>query len=189
MAPVIPTGEPTTITAGSTVKWAVVSGTYPASEGWALSYAVNGASTLLWSAGYVTDDGTTYTVTLPASATATLVAGVHELTRIWTGSGSYAGEVYREALPPVTVVADPSTQGPGDRLAFAEQNLAYVEAAITARLKGDVPQEYQIGGRSVTKMSLADLRSMRRDLRAEVWQLRNPGQAFRSTYVRFTVPW
>lgn len=188
MAPTIPVGEPTSLVAGSTAKWTLSSGTYPVSEGWALSYAFNGASTLAWSSGYVTDDGSTFTVTLSASVTGKLTPGTYEATRIWTGSGSYAGEVYREPLDPILVVADPAQQGPGDRLAFAEVNLKHVEVAITTRLCGDEPEEYEIGGRSVTKMSLAELKKTRAELRSEVWRLRNPGKPYRQIAVRFTVP-
>lgn len=187
MAPVTPVGEPLSITAGSTATWTVSSATYPVAEGWALSYAFNGASTLSWSSGYVSNDGSTHTVTLPPAATLPLSPGRYEVTRIWTGSGSYAGQRFDEALPPLTIVADPATQRPGSRLAFAEKNLAAVEAAITARLCGDQPEEYEIGGRSVTKIPIAELRKIRSELAAEVFRLRNPG-TMRSTYVRFTVP-
>ena len=137
MAPITPTIEPTTATSGSTWTWTAYSSDYPVSEGWALSYVITGVRSLVWSTGYVTNNGTTHTVVIPPAATLPLTAGRYEVTRIWTGSSTYAGIRYDEALPPLTVVADPVTAADGSRVTFAETNLAAVEAAITARLAGD----------------------------------------------------
>jgi hypothetical protein len=186
MAPITATIEPTTATAGSTWIWTVESPTYPVSEGWALSYAILGGSKLLWSASYVANDGTTHTVTIPATITAAFTAGRYEVTRIWTGSSTYAGRVEFEACEPLNVAANPSLAAPGDRVAFAEANLAAVEAAITARLAGDQPEEYAIGGRSVTKMKIGELIAIRGKLSSELWKLRNPGVGNRTLAVRFS---
>lgn len=188
MAPILATTEPTTATAGATWTWAISSSTYSASEGWTLSYAIAGASTLLWSSGYATTSGETRTVVIPSTETAKFAAGRYEVTRIWTGSGTYAGRVYVEPCDPLTVAANPTLAAPGDRISFAEANLAAVEKAITARLAGDQPEEYTIGGRSVRKIDLKQLYALRGSLSAELWRLRNPGRAFRSMGVRFSVP-
>lgn len=188
MAPILATTEPTTATAGATWTWSVSSSTYTAAEGWALSYAILGTSKLSWDAGYVTTSSETRTVVIPATATAVFAAGRYEVTRIWTGSGTYAGRVDLEPCDPLTVAANPTLAAPGDRISFAEANLAAVEKAITARLAGDQPEEYTIGGRSVRKIDLKQLQAMRGSLSAELWRLRNPGRAFRSTAVRFSVP-
>lgn len=174
MAPILPRVEPTTVTAGSTWTWLLSSGTYPVSEGWTLSYALNGVSRLTWSSAWLAADGET--VTIPATTTATIAAGTYELTRIWTGSGTYAGRRDTEACPALQVLPDPATVVAGERVSFVEANLQAVEAAITARVAGDQPQEYTIGNRSVVKMTLGELLALRAKLRAELWALRNPGQ-------------
>lgn len=186
MAPILATIEPTTATAGATWTWAISSSTYPIADGWALSYAVLGAGKLPWDDAWVTESGETHTVVVPATSTATLTAGRYELTRIWTGSGTYANRVDFEVCAPLTVAANPTTAAPGDRVAFAEANLAAVEKAISARLAGDQPEEYAIGGRSVRKIELGELMAIRGKLSAELWRLRNPGRAFRSMGVRFS---
>jgi hypothetical protein len=186
MAPITPSIEPTAATAGSTWLWTASSSDYPVSEGWALSYAILGSSKLTWVAGYVTNDGVTHTVTIPATVTTLFAAGRYEVTRIWTGSGTYAGKVYSESCPPLTVAADPSIASPGDRVAFAEANLWAVESAITARLAGDQPEEYAIGGRSVTKIPLTELFALRGQLSSELWKLRNPAAGNRTLAVRFS---
>lgn len=188
MALILATIEPTTATAGATWTWSVSSSTYAAADGWALSYAILGTSKLLWDDAYVATSGETRTVTIPTTATAPFAAGRYEVTRIWTGSGTYANRVDFEPCDPLTVAANPTTAAPGDRVAFAEANLAAVEAAIAKRLKNDEPEEYTIGGRSVRKIDLKQLYAMRGSLSAELWRLRNPGRAFRSMGVRFSVP-
>jgi hypothetical protein len=183
MAPPVPTTEPTQATAGSTMTWRHASGTYPVSEGWTLSYSLNGVSKLTWSAGWVAADG--QTVTIPAASTAVLKAGRYEFTRIFTGSGLFAGQRYTETLPSLSITADPATQAPGAAVATAETNLVAVEAAIARRVAGDEPVEYTIGGRSVTKMSMKELMQLRAMFLAEIRRL--SGRA-RTRVVRFTQP-
>jgi hypothetical protein len=153
-----------------------------------LSYAIAGKSALVWNSGWVTNDGSTFTVIVPFATTGALEAGRYEVTRIWTGSGTYSGVKYFERLDPLTIMPDASTAMPGDRTTFAEINLAYVEAAISARLSGDEPEEYTIGGRSVRKMTLADLKAMRATLQNELFRLRHPGTGYASLAVTFTRP-
>lgn len=54
-----------------------------------------------------------------------------------------------------------------------QQELDEVNAAISAIVRG--AQSYTIGSRSVTKASLAELRSLRGDLRSEVAEIQNGG--------------
>lgn len=159
---------------------------YPISEGWTPSYAIKGASDLVWSSGWVTNNGSFHTVVIPASSTAVLTEGRYEFTRIWTGSGTYSGYRYTDILDPLVVVPNPATATAGDRVSFAETNLAAVQAAITARLAGDEPEEYAIGGRSVRKMTIDQLQRLRAALQTEVWRERNPTAANPKSYVRFT---
>jgi hypothetical protein len=183
MAPPVPNIEPVQATAGSTWRWKWASATYPVSEGWTLSYSLNGVSRLTWSAGWVAADGAT--ITIPATSTAVIKAGRYELTRVWTGSGTYSGQVFTEPLDALTVTANPATVAAGVAVSFAETNLAAVKAAITARLAGDQPVEYSIGGRSVVKMSLLELQQVRVSLEAELRRIN--GQR-RTIAIRFTQP-
>lgn len=58
-----------------------------------------------------------------------------------------------------------------------QQELAEVNAAISAIVKG--AQSYTIGSRSVTKASLAELRSLRNELVGELAELENGGSCGR----------
>ena len=94
MAPTIPLGEPTTVAAGDTWLWQQVFPDYPASEGWSVSYRFRGANVLDTAAGEVAYSGTTATVTIAATNTATLTPGTYYWQAIATGSGTYAGRVH-----------------------------------------------------------------------------------------------
>lgn len=180
MAPITPTIEPTTATAGATWRWDLSSAVYPAAD-YTLSYAIAGTSLVDWDAAWAVNSSGTWQVTIPAAITATLDAGRYEFTRVWTDGAV----VYLESIPPLTVAPNPLTVAPGDRVAFAEKNLAAVESAITARLAGDQPEEYMIGGRSVKRMSLLDLKRTRRELQDELFRAKYPGQS-RRRLIRFT---
>jgi len=180
MAPITPTIEPSSVTAGATWRWDMSSSTYP-SDTYTLSYAIRGRDALVWSAAWAVDTDGVWAVTIPAATTALITAGAYEITRVWTNGAV----VYLEQLPTLTVAPNPLTAAPGDRVAFAEANLAAVEKAITARLAGDQPEEYMIGGRSVKRMTLLDLKKTRRELQDEVFRLRSGGQT-RRRLIRFT---
>lgn len=73
--PSTPTIEPECLTAGDSHTWEITDSDYPASEGWAMSYAFrrNGFPTLTISAS---GSGSTYTATLTTTNTNVLESGV-----------------------------------------------------------------------------------------------------------------
>lgn len=184
MAPTIPTIEPERVAAGDTWVWKYSDPDFPLTEGWALSYALAGAAVLAWTAGWGSASGNVTTVTIPAATTTDLTAGSYEFTRIWTGSGTYAGRVHTVALPRLTILANPQTRAAGDGQTHAERTLAVLEAALEGRLTDDIEQ-YQIGGRAVSKIPVRELVALRATYRLEVWRQRHPGQAYPSAVVRF----
>lgn len=184
MAAIIPTSEPTSLIAGATWQWTITSATYPLSEGWALSYTFPGPSAFTWSAGWATDDGATTTITIPAATTAILTGGTYRPVRIWTGSGAYNGEVRYEEVGAIVVQDNPTRQS--GVLSASERNLNAIVCALEARYRGDVPEEYTIGGRSVKKMSIEDLERQRTRYQAEVNALRSPTSTRR--VLRFVAP-
>lgn len=68
---------------------------------------------------------------------------------------------------------------------WEERTLAVVEAAIQGRLTADI-QAYQIAGRSVSKIPIAELRTIRGELKAAIWRQNNPGQLGVPHKVAFT---
>lgn len=184
MAPTVPTIEPETATAGDTWLWTYADGAYQLSEGWTLSYALAGASVLDWDSSWVAASGNVSTITVPATTTADLTPGSYEFSRIWTGSGTYAGRVHSVVLSRLTILPNPQTRAAGEGQTHAERTLAVLEAALEGRLTDDI-ESYQIGGRAVSKIPVAELMTLRAKYRLEVWRGRHPGQAYPTAAVRF----
>jgi hypothetical protein len=186
VAPTVPTTEPTLVTAGDTWRWQHADPTYPAAEGWALSYAINGVDKLAWSASYLSSSGDTHTITIAASATAVLPAGTYELTRIWTGSSGTAGQVFTIRVGNLVVLPNPATAAAGDRQSWEERTLVVVEAVLSGKVTADM-QMYQIGGRTVSKLPLQELLNLRSSLRAALSYQRTGSFGARIRYA-FTSP-
>jgi hypothetical protein len=190
MARSVPNGEPCSVTAGDSWVWTKSLGDFAPTESggtWALSYAINGKSVLPWSTAYVTDDGSIWTVTIPATVTLNMEPGRYEWSAIVTGGGGYSGERYVAASGVLAILANPATAGEGDRQTFAERTLAVVEAVLEGRASSDM-QSYQIGGRSVVSIPFSELYAMRNKLRVEVFRERNPGQATQMVRFAFRQP-
>lgn len=178
MAPPIPRGEPTSVTAGDTWQWTKDFTNYTPSDGtgtWTLSYAIVGPDKLIWTAGWSVAGTADWTVTIPAASTANLTAGTYRWSAILTGGSGYSGERATPEAGVFTVVANPANLAAGDTLSSAVKNLALVEAALAGRLTADM-QSYSIGGRSVTAIPVNELYALRTKFRQEVWLERNPGK-------------
>ena len=161
MAPTTPTGEPSEIVAGDSVRWRVADHTdYPQSEGWTLNYELVGVNTQSITAVWQTsgDDKDHWLVELATTATDDLDADRYQLVKRFVGSGSFAGREETVDRFIVNVRADPRTAVDGEFQTTAKQQLKLVQAVITARLKNDVAKEYDLAGRRFVKETLNDLR-------------------------------
>lgn len=180
MAPTIPTCEPETLRAGTTWTWTRQFSDYPIADGWALSYAIRGASVLTWSPTWVTDDGSTWTVLIPAASTAALAAGAYD----WAAYVTSGANKYVAASGVLRVLPDLETASAGDRQAHAEKMVALIEAELERRLTGVASggtggiESYSIGGRAVTRMSAAELRQLLGQYRAELKALRRASEGW-----------
>lgn len=149
-----------------------------------LSYAIRGESAPAWDSAWVTDDGTTYTVTIPAATTAGIVAGAYRLVGFVTLAGARY-TVYDAAL---TVTPDTAAQVAGDAQAHAERMVAILEAEIEARITGTGSghETYQIGDRMLQRIPIAEVYQLLNKYRAELKRLRNPGGLGTTVKARFT---
>lgn len=103
-----------------------------------------------------------------------------------------AQEIYDITGDELVLTVEPSaaSSAAGAFQSFEEKQLAWIEAAITARSAGTSSPDieaYHIAGRSVSKMSLADLYKLRGTLRAVVWRMQHPGKLSVPRRVRFNV--
>lgn len=160
--PTIPTSEPASLDAGNTAKWLKSLPEYPASAGWALTYElVNAQVRIAFSASPSGDD---HLVAVPASTTAGWVAGDYD----WRASATRSGEVYTVGRGRITVA--PSFGAARDARGHARRTLEAIEATLEGRASS-ATAEYQIAGRSLKYIPVAELLVLRdryrRDVQAE----------------------
>lgn len=177
------------MTAGDSVSFAKSSADCSPSDGWTLAYRLFGpvgaaAPALIDVACTVAEDGGGWTVTIPASATTSVVGdGTYRLTgRATKATTSEALTLYNGTL---RVLANPLSATPSTLVTHAERSLALIEQAIEGRLPADM-EHYQVDGKAVGKIQMRDLMKLRAYYRSQVWKLRNPGQAAPRRLVRFS---
>lgn len=189
MAPDIPDLEPSRLVAGDTWQWTRQDHPeFSIASGWTLSYLILGPVNLTWLPAWITQDGSTWTITIPADKTAVLETRAdgarYRWSAVMTGSGTYAG--WRRVIKQgdFLIFPDPATAGEGDFQSQAERDLDAVNAVLSGRITADI-EEYTIGGRSVRKMALAELLKLRTQLEARVWRQQHPGQIGPAIAFRF----
>jgi hypothetical protein len=162
---------------------------YPASDGWTLTYSLNGKGAVAAIVASVNaDDSNGYSVTVTAATTAAYTAGLYQyLARV-----SLAGEVYTVDSGVVIIAPNVATAATGALQTHAEKMVALCEAAIEANAvaaasggTGGAIQSYTIGNRSVTFRDEADLRAQLSHYKWQVWHEKNPGKLGPRRQVRF----
>lgn len=163
MAHPIPTIEPATLRAGDTATWLRSLPDYPASDGWALSYAlVKTGTRITFSASA---SGADHLVSVAPATTSGWAAGVYT----WSAKVSLSGAVYTVATGTVEILADYSAATSGlDARSHARTTLAALESWIEGRDMGVA--EYQIAGRTLKTIPIEQLLKLRDRYRREVRQ-------------------
>ncbi len=173
MAPSIPAGVPSSLIAGTTWRFTVASESFPPAEGWALTIKLSGARSGTLTAATPAPTDVLYTFTVAADATVLYPAGRYG----WVMLAILAGDVWQVDSGTLDIASIGAADGADGRV-FAEKQLAAVEAEIAARFAGtagSAHENYTIGGRSITKISIADLQTMRARLSVELERIRNGG--------------
>ncbi len=155
-----PTIEPSSVNAGDTWRWTRSLADYPASAGWALSYTlINASAKITVNASASGDD---HAVTVAAATTAGYAAGTYD----WRARVSKAGEVYTVGEGRITV-RNAYAASTFDARSHARKTLDAIEAVIEGRASSSTA-EYQIAGRQLKYIPVADLLALRDKYRAEV---------------------
>lgn len=162
---------PSTIQAGDTIKWRDSAssdsfGNAISSANWTLTYylrtnTATEAATVIGSAY-----GAGWELTIAAATSAGFVAGQW----YWQAIASYGSEKLTLGAGQLQVLAALDYSGTPSALdgrTQAQIDLDAVQAAIRAIISGQAKQ-YSIGGRSFTKLDLADLMQRESTLKAEV---------------------
>lgn len=138
----IPTIEPQSFTAGDTVQWTKSLKDYPASAGWAVTYAAINKNHKFTATS--TADGDLHSITLAASATAAYTAGQY----YWEGYATKDGQRFTIGTGWFTVAPNIATENNYDARSHARKTLEAIQAVIEGRASID-QQEYTIGNLSL----------------------------------------
>lgn len=156
----IPALEPTTVNAGDTWRWTRSLSDYPASAGWVLSYTlINAGAKITVNASAFGDD---HLVTVSAATTAGYTPGTYD----WRARVSKAGEVFTVSEGRITV-RNAYAGSTFDARSHARKTLDNIEAVIEGRATS-ATLEYEIAGRRMKYIPVAELLSLRDKYRAEV---------------------
>lgn len=151
---------PTTIQAGAALVFTTSNSTYPASDYTLTYYLINGSYKYTITA---TADGDDYSIEVLATSTGSWVAGDYH----YFGFVNDATYTYKIEEGTTTIVANPVTATTADLRTHAEKTLDAIESVLEGRVTADVSQ-YTIAGRSVNKIPIPELISLRNKYKAEV---------------------
>jgi len=145
--------EPEKTTAGVTWTWKKTLTDYPASE-WSLVYYLrrNGQTLTSFSG---TADGDSFLVTVTAATTAPYTAGTYDFIG-WVTKGTEKHEVFNSTLK---VLPNPTNSSAYDPRSHSQKVLDLIEAAMEGRAETGI-ESYSIGGRSINKIPLQELRKL-----------------------------
>jgi hypothetical protein len=161
------TEMPASFTAGTTVQYTRSHSEFAANAGWSMKIHVAGGGVIHEAA---TPSGAAFVVTLSATETANLPPGTYQ----WEERVTKAGEEFVAASGIVEVYKNIAQATEGSFLSKDEQDLVVVEAAITGRLTSDM-ESYSINGRTVNKIPMRELMTIRAELRRAINARKHPG--------------
>jgi hypothetical protein len=173
MPPIIPDVVPDHFPAGTTVKFTRSLDDFAPSDGWAYTIYLNGLTQKFNKAATVVDNS--FLIDFLPSDTASLNPGPYRYAERLVNSGT--GETYDITGDELVINIEPNvaSSAAGTFNTWEERTLVVIEAAISGRLTADI-QAYQIAGRSVSKIPIQELRTIRGELKAAIWRQNNPGQ-------------
>lgn len=179
MPPIIPDVVPSHFPAGTTVKFTRSLDDFSPADGWSYTIYLNGLTQKFNKAASVLDN--IFQIEFVPADTASLVPGPYRYAERLVNDGSVdsdlSGETYDITGDELVINIEPNAASSpaGTFNTWEEQTLVIVEAAISGRLTSDI-QAYQIAGRSVSKIPIAELRTIRGELKAAIWRQTNPGR-------------
>lgn len=188
----VPTTEPLTIVAGDTLTFTKSIPSYLPSDGWTLSYALQGSTLAGSNTGLIafastTNTGSTYSISVAKATTAAFAPGDYRWTAYVTGGTS---ERYSVGAGNITILPDPSATVP---TSHAVRTLALIDAAIEGRVPAHLTETI-IDGQTIIRLPLDRLIELRAKYRAEVRAEIDARRVdaglptHRNAFVRFTRP-
>ena len=139
-------------------------------------------------AGWFSNDGDTYTVTLPTDSFAAKKPGKYTWFAVMTGSGATAGRQETVAQGTLIVKPNPEKMTAGSSaLTFAERMVRAIRLRLEKRADHDI-LSYGVAGRNVMRMNVTDLEKQLGKWEMKVWQEKHPGQLGPGVEFRFGAP-
>jgi hypothetical protein len=154
------TVEPDQIIAGDSISWRKLLSDYPASAGWALSYALRGPGKIDIDAA-ADDDG--HLIQIGAAATVSWAAGFYT----WTLFAKLGADRYTVAQGAIEILADPAAIAAGvDQRPHCKKVLDAIEALLEGKASRD-QREFEIDGVRISRMEIGELLRWRTVYRRE----------------------
>lgn len=179
MSAEIPFDEPLELVAGDTYKFKKSLADYTIADGWTLKYRLIGGSVDLTKTA--TDNGDGYW--LVTIATGDLSAIVADTTCRMHGWVEKVGERWTIYDDYVRVKPNLATATAANLKTHEVRTLEAIESVIEGRATADLEQ-YQLNGRSVTKIPIKELLEWRGIYRGIVWRQQNVGVSMISHVAR-----
>lgn len=174
-----PQTEPARLIAGDTARWSRLLAGYPASAGWLLSYElVNAGAQIGFGSSAL---GMSHLVNVPAAVTAGWAPGAYA----WRARATLGADVFTVGSGQMQI--EPAFSTALDARSHARRTLQAIEDTLEGRASS-ATAEYQIAGRSLKYIPIAELLVLRdryrRDVAAEDAAARmaaglgNPGRIY-----------
>lgn len=174
MSAPVPSSVPASVRAGDTVAWRIAAPLFPAGAGWSLEYTLINADRKISIDSAA--DGDAHLVNVPAATSASWIAGGYE----WVCRATDGTAVHTIAAGNIDIKPNLAAHVAIDTRSHAVKTLAAIEAWIEGH---DLAvAEYQIAGRVMKYIPIAELIKLRDQYRREVRG--QSGQSGR-VYVRF----
>jgi len=171
------TALPESFAAGTTVEYTRSLPDYPANDGWTLAVVLSGRDRLEAS---VAASGADFVVTLSATATAALHAGLYT----WAERVTKAGVTKTVGQDHVTVTPDVMAAAAGELESADERELRLVIDLIEGREAKGI-EAFQVVNRSVNYTSLPELWKRRAFLENRIARAKRSGQLGRNHLASF----
>ena len=174
--PAIPTVLPTNLVAGNTWQWDRDYGDYPASTWTATAYFEKAGKTF---SAVATANGTAQRFTIAAVTTASYPSGHYQIrVRVTDGSSVYIAESGW-----CDIQVDPAASGTVDTRTDARKMLDAINAFLIGNAS-TAQASMSLGGRQISRWSLAELTKWRDQLRAEVRSEESSGSGGKGRQIR-----
>lgn len=172
---VIPTGEPSHLTAGDTWTWLRRFSQFPPTDvpAWTITYILNGPSATTNIVASVDPSGRGWLITQLPSVSSAYLPGTYQWAAKASRTNGGVPEQYEAGDGVFTIIPNIANLAPAT--SFNQTMLAQIRAVLLNRSSADV-QDYTIDGRRMVKIPIMELVGLESIFAYRVAQERRPGK-------------